>query len=50
MIQTTADGFDYSFYDQNYRLIDGGILENTEPGEPAKTMEEAVHEILEDKW
>jgi hypothetical protein len=28
MIQTTADGFDYSFYDQNYRLIDGGILEN----------------------
>lgn len=44
----TVDGFDYSFYDQNYRLIDGGILVNTEPGEPAKTMEEAVHEILED--
>lgn len=48
MIQTTAGGFDYSFYDQNYRLIDGGILENTAPGETVKTMEEAVHEILED--
>ena len=48
MIQTTADGFDYSFYDQDYHLIDGGVLDGNELGEPAKTMEEAVHEVLED--
>ncbi len=48
MIQTSADGFDYSFYDQDYHLIDGGVLNGTEPGEPAKSMDEAVHEVLED--
>ena len=48
MIQTTADGFDYSFYDQDYHLIDGGVLENIELGEPAKTMEEAVNDVLGD--
>lgn len=48
MIQTTADGYDYSFYDRDYHLLDGGVLEGTEPGEPAKQISEAVQEILQD--
>ena len=49
MIQSTENGFDYSFYDQNYRLLDGGVLDMNVPGEPAKSVDEAVSDILSEK-
>ena len=42
-IQHTEEGFDYSFYDENYHLMDGGVLEN-----PDYTIREAIDELLED--
>lgn len=42
-IQHTEEGFDYSFYDENYHLMDGGMLEN-----PDYTIREAIDELLED--
>lgn len=41
MIQKSEEGFDYSFYDVEYQLIDGGIIINTE-----QPMENAIRDIL----
>lgn len=43
-IQHTEGGFDYTFYGDDYRELDGGIYEN-----PGLTVEEAIGEILEDE-
>ncbi len=43
-IQVATEGYDYSFYDKEYKLIDGGILDN-----PDISMREAVQEVLEDE-
>lgn len=43
-IQHTEGGFDYTFYGDDYRELDGGIYEN-----PGLTIEEAIGEILEDE-
>ena len=43
-IQHTEGGFDYTFYGDDYRELDGGIYEN-----PGLTIEEAIEEILEDE-
>lgn len=43
LIQECEEGYDYTFYDSEKRLKDGGILEN-----PDCTIEEAVRELLED--
>lgn len=43
-IQNVSDGFDYSFYDQNYHELDGGVYDN-----PDLTITEAINEILEDE-
>ena len=45
-IQITEEGYDYSFYDENFRLIDGGVYENDEI-----SIEEAAEELLsEEGW
>lgn len=45
-IQTTEEGYDYSFYDENFRLIDGGVYENSE-----QSMEEVADILLnEEGW
>ena len=45
-IQVTEEGYDYSFYDENFRLIDGGVYENDEI-----SIEEAAEELLsEEGW
>lgn len=45
-IQTTEEGYDYSFYDEDFRLIDGGVYENDEI-----SIEEAAEELLrEEGW
>lgn len=41
-IQTTEEGYDYSFYDEDFRLMDGGVYENEDI-----SIEEAADEILE---
>ena len=41
-IQVATEGYDYSFYDKEYKLVDGGILDN-----PDISMREAVQDILE---
>lgn len=41
MIQMSDEGFDYSFYDAEYRLLDGGIITNTD-----RPMENAIRDIL----
>ena len=43
-IQRTEEGYDYSFYDEDFRLIDGGVYENDEI-----SIEEAAEELLEDE-
>ena len=43
-IQRTEEGYDYSFYDEDFRLMDGGIYENDE-----SSIEEAAEELLEDE-
>lgn len=43
-IQTTEEGYDYSFYDEDFRLMDGGVYENGEI-----SIEEAAEELLEDE-
>ena len=43
-IQRTEGGYDYSFYDEDFRLMDGGIYENDEI-----SIEEAAEELLEDE-
>lgn len=43
-IQTTEEGYDYSFYDEDFRLIDGGVYENDEI-----SIEEAAEELLEEE-
>ena len=45
-IQTTEEGYDYSFYDENFRLLDGGVYENLE-----QSIEEAADILLnEEGW
>ena len=41
-IQTCDDGYDYTFYDRKFRLLDGGQLDR-----PDLTLEEAKEEILQ---
>ena len=43
-IQRTEEGYDYSFYDEDFRLMDGGVYENDE-----NSIEEAAEELLEDE-
>ena len=43
-IQRTEEGYDYSFYDEDLRLMDGGVYENDEI-----SIEEAAEELLEDE-
>ena len=43
-IQRTEEGYDYSFYDEDFRLMDGGVYENGEI-----SIEEAAEELLEDE-
>lgn len=44
LIQTTDGGYDYTFYDKNYRESDGGVYDN-----PDISIEEAAAEIMEDE-
>ncbi|MCU6693686.1 Uncharacterised protein [uncultured Blautia sp.] len=43
-IQVTEEGYDYSFYDEEFRLMDGGVYENDEI-----SIEEAEDELLEEE-
>ena len=43
-IQVATEGYDYSFYDKEYKLMDGGILDN-----PDVSMRQAIQNILEDE-
>ena len=43
-IQRTEEGYDYSFYDEDFHLMDGGVYENDEI-----SIEEAAEELLEDE-
>ena len=43
-IQVTEEGYDYSFYDEEIRLMDGGVYENDEI-----SIEEAADELLEEE-
>jgi hypothetical protein len=43
-IQNTEDGYDYTFYDKEYRELDGGVYDN-----PDVTIVEAINDILEDE-
>ena len=43
-IQRTEEGYDYSFYVEDFRLMDGGVYENDEI-----SIEEAAEELLEDE-
>lgn len=43
-IQVATEGYDYSFYDKEYKLMDGGILED-----PDISMRQAIQDILEDE-
>ena len=43
-IQRSEEGYDYSFYDEDFRLMDGGVYENDEI-----SIEEAAEELLEDE-
>ena len=45
-IQTTEEGYDYSFYDEKFRLMDGGVYEN-----PEQSIEEVADILLkEEGW
>lgn len=41
-VQTTGEGYDYTFYNINFHAVDGGILENQD-----LSLGEAVEDILE---
>lgn len=43
LIHACEDGYDYTFYDKQYKEMDGGVYDN-----PDITLEEAVHIILTD--
>lgn len=43
-IQVATEGYDYSFYDKEYKLMDGGILDD-----PDISMRQAIQDILEDE-
>ena len=43
MIHECDDGYDYTFYDKNYKEMDGGVYDN-----PDITMRDAMHIILTD--
>lgn len=43
-IQMATEGYDYSFYDKEYKLMDGGILDD-----PDISMRQAIQNILEDE-
>lgn len=43
-IQAATEGYDYSFYDKEYKLMDGGILDD-----PDISMRQAIQNILEDE-
>lgn len=43
-IQVATEGYDYSFYDKEYKLMDGGILDDTDI-----SMRQAIQNILEDE-
>ena len=43
-IQIVTEGYDYSFYDKEYKLMDGGILDD-----PNISMGQAVQDILVDE-
>ena len=43
-IQTTAEGYDYTFYDQNYQALDGGVYDNTDI-----SIQGAIEDILSDE-
>lgn len=43
-IQTVSDGYDYTFYDNQFRELDGGVYDN-----PEVTLEEAMEDILGDE-
>lgn len=42
-IQTCDDGYDYSIFDANYKLLDGGVYDN-----PDISIHAALKEVLED--
>lgn len=42
-IQVTEGGYDYTIYDQNFRLLDGGVLDND-----SISIEHALKEIVSD--
>lgn len=42
-IQTVSEGYDYTFYDNHFRELDGGVYDN-----PDISIREAVEELLED--
>lgn len=43
-IQVATEGYDYSFYDHEYKLIDGGVYD-----EPDVSMRDVIHDILEEE-
>lgn len=43
-VQTTEDGYDYSFYDKDYKLIDGGVYDD-----PDVSIEEVIRILLEEE-
>ena len=43
-IQTVSDGYDYTFYDNQFRELDGGVYDN-----PDVTLSEAMEDILGDE-
>ena len=43
-IQMATERYDYSFYDKEYKLMDGGILDD-----PDISMRQAIQDILEDE-
>lgn len=43
-IQTASEGYDYTFYDKEFKELDGGVYDN-----PDISMQEAIEEILSDE-
>lgn len=43
-IQTVSDGYDYTFYDENFMEKDGGVYDD-----PMISIEEAIEELLEEE-
>lgn len=42
-IQICTDGYDYSIFDEQYKLLDGGVYDN-----PDISIKEALHEVIVD--